>query len=211
MEKFELLKNMIADISNDEKYRKTVFETDDLVFVIRGGEIFAIDAEEMPDYFIHEYSKEEFEYVQRIERELDLDYDVFLPLKGDVVICLEDLIECYEVEDEEENEDKIEQIEKLIDVINDEKSVFYKREQEFLSIFLNRELESGVAYVHNDWDHDESYYYGLDYSIGVYDPLYDVIANEFEFVYPDDFEEQNEEECDRWIEILSEIDKYVVK
>ena len=207
MEKLELLKKMIADISNNEKYRGTVFSTDDLFFVISHDKILATYTDNFPDYFIPEYTTEEFEYVQRIETELDLDEEVFLPYKGDEVDSLEELIEYYEDEDEE---DKIKQIEKLIEILNNEKSIFFDREQEFLNIFLYQELESGVAYVHSSWDHDDSYYYDLDYSIGVCDPLYDVIADEPEFVYPDDFEEQTEE-YDRWIEILSEIDKYVVK
>ena len=211
MEKLELLKKLIADIGNNEKYRGAVFTTDDLFFVIDDDKILAVY--EISDYFISNYTKEEFEEVQRIEKELKLNYKIFLPYKGNQVYSLEELIEYYE--DEEDEEGKIEQIEKLIEALNDEKSIFFDREQEFLGIFLNQELESGVAYVHSDWDHDESYYYNLPYSIGVYDKLYDVIVDEAEFIYPDYIEEYDEpnaqeEECDRWIEILSNIDSYIL-
>ena len=115
-----------------------------------------------------------------------------------------------------DEEDKVEQIENLLDVLSDERSMFFNREEDFLSIFLYPELQSGVPYVHRDWDHDEAYYYDLDYSIGVCDPLYDVIVEEPDFVYPgyiEDYDDCNEQEneCDRWIEILSEIDKHIVK
>ena len=51
--------------------------------------------------------------------------------------------------------------------------------------------------------------------IGECDPLYDVIVDEPEFAYPDDIEDyddrtEQENECDRWIEILSEIGKHIV-
>ena len=212
MEKLELLKKMIADISNSGVYQDSVFQAEDLFFVISDNEILAIYEDSISGYFIPNYTKEEFEEVKRIEKELDLDYKVFLPYKGEVVCCLDDLIECYEDADEE---DKIKQIESLLDVFNDESSMFFDREQEFMGIFLYDELQSGVPYVHRDWDHDEAYYYDLDYSIGVCDPLYDVIVDEAEFIYPDVIEDyddrtEQESECDRWIGILSEIGNYII-
>lgn len=213
MEKLELLKKMIADINNSKKYKDTVFRAEDMLFVISDNEILAIEEDSISGYFFPDYTEEEFEEVKRIEKELALDYEVFLPYKGGVVCCLDDLIEYYENEDEE---DKIKQIENLVEVLSDESSMFFDIEQEFLSIFLYPELQSGVPYVHRDWDHDEAYYDDLDYSIGVCDPLYDVIVEESEFAYPDDIEDyddrnEQENECDRWIEILSEIDKHIVK
>jgi hypothetical protein len=213
MKKLELLKKMIADINNSRKYKGAVFQAEDLLFVISDNKILAIEEDSISGYFFPDYSEEEFKEVKRIEKELALDYEVFLPYKGGVVCCLDDLIEYYENEDEE---DKVEQIDNLVEVLSDESSMFFDREQEFLSIFLYPELQSGVPYVHRDWDHDEAYYDDLDYSIGECDPLYDVIVEESEFAYPDDIEDyddrnEQENECDRWIEILSEIDKHIVK
>ena len=212
MEKLELLKKMIANINNSEEYKDTVFQAEDMFFVISDNKILAIEEDSISGYFIPDYTEEEFEEVKRIEKELDLDYMVFLPCKGDAGCCLDDLIECYENNDKE---DKVEQIENLLDVLSDERSMFFNREEDFLSIFLYPELQSGVPYVHRDWDHDEAYYYDLDYSIGVCDPLYDVIVEEPDFVYPDDIEDyddrtEQENECDRWIEILSEIGKHII-
>lgn len=213
MKKLELLKEKIANINNSEEYKDTVFQAEDMFFVISDNKILAIYEDGISGYFIPDYTEEEFKEVKRIEKELALDDKVFLPYKGGVVCCLDDLIECYENNDEE---DKVEQIENLLDVLSDERSMFFNREEDFLSIFLYPELQSGVPYVHRDWDHDEAYYYGLDYSIGVCDPLYDVIVEEPEFAYPDDIKyyddrTEQENECDRWIEILSEIDKHIVK
>ena len=81
---------------------------------------------------------------------------------------------------------------KLVDVLSDERSMFFNREQEFFNIFLNQELKSSIPYVHSDWDHDDSYYGDLDYSIGECDPLYDVIVAEPEFAYPDDIEDYDD-------------------
>jgi hypothetical protein len=213
MKKLELLKKMIANINNSEEYKDTVFQAEDMFFVISDNKILAIYEDGISGYFIPNYTEEELKEVKRIEKELDLDYMVFLPCKGDAGCCLDDLIECYENNDKE---DKVEQIENLLDVLSDERSMFFNREEDFLSIFLYPELQSGVPYVHRDWDHDEAYYYGLDYSIGVCDPLYDVIVEKPDFVYPDYIEDyddrtEQENECDRWIEILSEIDKHIVK
>ena len=213
MEKLELLKKKIAIINNSEDYKDTVFQAEDMLFVISDNKILAIYEDSISGYFFPDYTEEEFKEVKRIEKELALDYEVFLPYKGGVVCCLDDLIEYYENEDEE---DKVEQIENLLDVLSDERSMFFNREQEFLSIFLYPELQSGVPYVHIDWDHDEAYYDDLDYSIGECDPLYDVIVAEPEFAYPDDIEDyddrnEQEDECDRWIEILSEIGKHILR
>ena len=213
MEKLELLKKMIANINNSEEYKDTVFQAEDMLFVISDNKILAIYEDSISGYFFPDYTEEEFKEVKRIEKELDLDYMVFLPCKGNERCCLDDLIECYENNDKE---DKVEQIENLLDVLSDERSMFFNREDDFLSIFLYPELQSGVPYVHRDWDHDEAYYYDLDYSIGVCDPLYDVIVEEPDFVYPydiDDYDDcaEQENECDRWIEILSEIGKHILR
>lgn len=212
MEKLELLKKMIANINNSEEYKGTVFQAEDMFFVISDNKILAIYEDSISGYFFHDYTEEEVKEVERIEKELALDYKVFLPCKSDARCCLDDLIECYEDNDEE---DKIKQIENLLDVLSDERSMFFHREEDFLSIFLYPGLQSGVPYVHRDWDHDEAYYYGLDYSIGVCDPLYDVIVEEPDFIYPYDIDDydncaEQENECDRWIEILSEIGKHIV-
>lgn len=212
MKKLELLKEKIANINNSEEYKDTVFQSEDMFFVISDNKILAIYEDSISGYFFPNYTEEEFKEVKRIEKELDLDYMVFLPCKGNERCCLDDLIECYENNDKE---DKVEQIENLLDVLSDERSMFFNREDDFLSIFLYPELQSGVPYVHRDWDHDEAYYYGLDYSIGVCDPLYDVIVEEPDFVYPydiDDYDDcaEQENECDRWIEILSEIGKHIL-
>ncbi len=213
MKKLELLKEKIANINNSEEYKDTVFQAEDMFFVISDNKILVIYEDGISGYFIPDYTEEEFKEVKRIEKELDLDYMVFLPCKGDAGCSLDDLIECYENNDEE---DKVEQIENLLDVLSDERSMFFNREEAFLSIFLYPELQSGVPYVHRDWDHDEAYYYDLDYSIGVCDPLYDVIVEESEFAYPDDIEDyddrnEQENECDRWIAILSEIGKHILR
>lgn len=212
MKKLELLKEKIANINNSEEYKDTVFQAEDMFFVISDNKILAIYEDNISSYFFHNYTEEEYKEAERIVKELDLDYMMFLPCKGIDRCCLDDLIECYENNDEE---DKVEQIEKLLDVLNDERSMFFNREDNFLSIFLYPELQSGVPYVHRDWDHDEGYDYGLGYSIGVCDPLYDVIVEEPDFVYPDYIEDyddrtEQENECDRWIEILSEIGKHIV-
>lgn len=212
MKKLALLKKMISEINQDEKYQDTVFQTDDMFFVICDNQILAIDQDSISGYFFHEYSKKEVAEVERIEKELGLDDMVFLPCKGNLGCGLDDLLESYEIAGEEE---KIHQVEKLIEVLSDEKSIFFNREGDFLSIYLYPELQGGIPYVHREWDHDESYYYDLDYSIGECDPLYDVIVEEAEVILPDEIEDyddcaEQEDECDRWIEILSNIDRHIL-
>ena len=133
MKKLELLKKKIANINNSEEYKDIVFQAEDMLFVISDNKILAIYEDSISGYFIPDYTEEEYKEVKRIEKELALDYEVFLPYKGGVVGCLDDLIEYYENEVEE---DKIKQIENLLDVLSDERSMFFNREEDFLSIFL---------------------------------------------------------------------------
>ena len=84
-----------------------------------------------------------------------------------------------------------------------------------MNIFLHPDLESGIAYVHRQWDHDASYYLNLPFSTGVNDPLYDVIVNEPDFVISPDLESDEEEEeldetCDHWIDILDHLEDYIL-
>lgn len=208
MNNAELLKKMIADISNDPKYFGKVYEFDDILFII-DEKIYAIDNYDI-SYYTPCFTEEESKEVKRIEKELDLQYEIFLPIKGGVAWGLQELIEYY---GDEKSENKINHINKLINELSKEDSIFYKREEAFLNIFLNPDLESGVPYVHSQWDHDEAYYLGLPFSTGVEDPLYEVIRYDSEFYFPDDELEDDEDydnECKQWIDILSDINKYSI-
>lgn len=232
MEKLELLKKMISDISHNSKYNGAVFYGGgDGYFAFYEGKIYVIEWKDLSCFSIH-FTPEEKQEVERIENELKLSYLTFLPIRGGVAYDLQSLIEYYtggedyDEEDEEaedydvpEVKDKINEIKKLQAVFEDETSIFYHRESHFLDLFLYSEVEiSDAPYVCSAWDHDDAYYYGLPFSTGACVLLYDMVVDDESFDELDYIENNNElstEEkeglCDRWIEILSEIDKYIVK
>ena len=212
MNKFEILKQKIAEICNNKAYSGNIYNDDCDWFVIEDNQISVISEDYIDGYFIPDFTEEEKKEVERIAAELNLNWEIYLPITGGVVSDLCSLIEYYE--DLEENEAEIAEIERLAEVLNQKDSIFYNREDAFKTIFLYPDLKSGIAYVHRQWDHDEAYYLDLPFSTGVDDPLYDIIANEPEFVFPCELE--SEEECeeldetyDHWIEILDHLDDYI--
>lgn len=244
MEKLAILKKMIADISNNEYYKGVVFYGDnDDYFAFCEGKIYVTEREDLSYFFSIHFTPEEKQEVARIEKELKLNGLTFLPIRGHVAYDLQSLIEYYTGEDydeededyDEEDEDcnddkdaeiredpdvknKIEEIKKLQAVFKDKTSIFYHRESQFLELYLYPEIKiSGAPYVRSSWDHDDAYYYGLNFSTGVCDLLYDIVVGYDSLVYPDLIEddsdstdEEKEKEYDRWIEILSEIDGRIV-
>ena len=200
MEKLETLKKMIAEISNNPRYIGKVFQTDTDFFAICGNQLYISENEY--EYYVMNYTEEEYNYVMKVEKELNLDWDLLLPYKGSVVCDLSDLYDYYE-----DKEDKQRQVEKLLELLGDEKSIFFDREREFLQILMLKEFESGEVCVHTYWDHDDAYYMGLDYRTGVFDSLFDIIVDDACRIYLDDFDD---EECEMWIEILSDLDQYMV-
>ena len=214
MEKLKILTKMISDISNNEKYQGAVFSAEeDCYFAFMQDKLYEIEWPDLSYMTLH-FTEEEKKEVARIEAELELNYETFLPIRGGVAHGLDSLIEYY-ADDEAQ---KIAEIKKLRAVFEDENSIFYHKEQHFLDLFLYSEINySDSPYVYSDWDHDDAYYYNLPFSTGAYDSLYDCVANPIEStVYPDYFDanyctpEEKEEMCDRWIEILSNIDEYIV-
>lgn len=227
MEKLAILKKMIADISNNEYYKGAVFYGDgDDYFAFSEGKIYVTEWEDLNYFSIH-FTPEEQQEVARIENELELRHLTFLPIRGGVAHDLKNLIEYYTGEDyDEDDEDaeyyndpeirnKINEIKKLQAVFEDKNSVFYHRESHFMDLYLYSEVEiSGAPYVRSDWDHDAAYYCDLPFSTGACDLLYDVVIGPDSCIYPDIIEdndwstdEEKEEMCDRWIEILSEINR----
>ena len=225
MEKRELLKKMIADICNNECYDGAVFYgDDDDYFAFHEGNLHVLEGEDLSYFSVH-FTPEEKQEVDRIANELKLDPLTFLAIRGGIVDCLQSLIECYEEYDgdeEEEVENKIGEIEKLMAVFEDESSIFYHRESKFLDLYLFPEIKiSGAPYVLCDWDHDDAYYYDLPISTGVCDLLYDVVVGMDSYIALDrelDYiendcdltAEEKEEAYDHWIEILSEIGNRIV-
>ena len=213
MRKNELLKQKIAEICNNKAYSRNIYNDDCYLFVINNNQISVIDEDAIDGYFIPDYTEEDEKEAERIRAELNLNWKNYLPIEGGVVSGLHSLIEYYE--DQEENEAKIEEIERLVEVLSQKDSIFFNRENIFLNIFLHPDLESGIAYVHRQWDHDASYYLDLPYSTGVNDPLYDIIVNEPDFVISPDLESDEEEEeldetCDHWIDILDQLEDYIL-
>jgi hypothetical protein len=206
MRKNELLKQKIAEICNNNAYSRNIYNDDCYLFVIDNNQISVIDEDSIDGYFIPNYTEEDEKEVERIKAELNLNLKNYLPIKGGVVSGLRSLIEYYE--DLEEDEAKIEEIERLVEVLSQKDSIFFNREHIFLNIFLHPDLESGIAYVHRQWDHDASYYLNLPFSTGVNDPLYDIIANDPEFVIESD--EEDDEICDYWIDILDHLEDYII-
>lgn len=149
MEKHELLKKLISDISNNEIYIRAVFYGDnDDYFAFCEGKVHVLEWEDLSYFSIH-FTPEEKQEVKRIENELNLNYLTFLPIRGGVAYDLQSLIEYYtgvedydeeEVDAEEDNDpgvtDKIDEIRKLQAVFKDENSIFYHRESKFLELFF---------------------------------------------------------------------------
>ena len=214
MRKIDLLKQKISEICNNKKFSRNIYSDDCYLFVIEDNQISVISEDYIDGYFIQDYTEEEKNAVERITAELNLNWETYLPIIGGVASGLSSLIEYYE--DIEEEEAKIEEIERLVEVLSQEDSIFFNRENIFLNIFLNPDLESGIAYVHREWDHDASYYLDLPFSTGVNDPLYDIIVNEPDFVISPDLESDEEEEeldeetCDHWINILDHLEDYII-
>ena len=209
MKKNELLKQKIAEICNNNAYSRNIYNDDCYLFVINNNQISVIDEDSIDGYFIQDYTEEEKNAVERITAELNWHWETYLPIIGGVASGLSSLIEYYE--DLEEDEAKIEEIERLVEVLSQKDSIFFNRENVFLNIFLHPDLESGIAYVHRQWDHDASYYLNLPFSTGVNDPLYDIIANEPEFVIDSGEEgEEADEICDYWIDILDHLEDYIL-
>jgi hypothetical protein len=206
MRKIELLKQKIAEICNNNAYSRNIYNDDCYLFVIDNNQISVIDEDSIDGYFIQDYTEEEKNAVERITAELNWHWETYLPIIGRVASDLSSLIEYYE--DLEEDEAKIEEIERLVEVLSQKDSIFFNRENIFLNIFLHPDLESGIAYVHRQWDHDASYYLNLPFSTGVNDPLYDIIVNESEFVI--DSDEEDDEICDYWINILDHLEDYIL-
>ena len=206
MRKNELLKQKIAEICNNNAYSRNIYNDDCYLFVIENNQISVIDEDSIDGYFIQDYTEEEEKEVERIKAELNWHWETYLPIIGGVASGLSSLIEYYE--DQEEDEAKIEEIERLVEVLSQKDSIFFNRENIFLNIFLHPDLKSGIAYVHRQWDHDASYYLDLPFSTGVNDPLYDIIVNEPEFVI--DSDEEDDEICDYWIDILDHLEDYII-
>ena len=206
MRKNELLKQKIAEICNNNAYSRNIYSDDCYLFVIEDNQISVISEDYIDGYFIQDYTEEEKNAVERITAELNLNWETYLPIIGGVASGLYSLIEYYE--DLEEEEAKIEEIERLVEVLSQKDSIFFNREDIFLNIFLHPDLESGIAYVHRQWDHDLSYYLNLPFSTGVNDPLYDIIENDSEFVI--DSDEEDDEICDYWIDILDHLEDYIL-
>jgi hypothetical protein len=205
-EKIELLKQKIAEICNNNAYSRNIYNDDCYLFVIENNQISVIDEDSIDGYFIPNYTEEDEKEVERIKAELNLNWEKYLPIIGGVASDLSSLIEYYE--DIEEDEAKIEEIERLVEVLSQKDSIFFNREHIFLNIFLHPDLESGIAYVHRQWDHYLSYYLNLPFSTGVNDPLYDIIENDSEFVI--DSDEEDDEICDYWIDILDHLEDYIL-
>ena len=227
MEKRELLKKLIVDICNNKAYEKAVFRGEnDEYFAFNEGMVHVLEYDDL-DYFSIHFTPEEKQEVEKIENELKLSDSTFLPIRGGAVDDLEGLLEYYTMYADEDEEDPgaekaIDEIERLQAVFEDKNSIFYHRESHFLELFLFPEIEiSDEPYVRCDWDHDEAYYYDLPFSTGVCDLLYDVVVGEDSFVELDCTldcvvtntyltEEEQEEEYDRWIEVLSNIGSYII-
>ena len=209
MTKNEILMQKVAEVCGNEINHTNIYETDDCKFVITVENIYLLydyDYEDL-NYFIPEFTEAEFKEVKRIKAELNLNLEIYLPLEGGVVYGLELLMDYYDCDNAE---DKAEEIGRLIEELNKEGSLFYKRESEFLNIFLHDDFKPGVAYVHSDWDHDEAYYLGLPFSTGVYDTLYEIIVDNASITLPEDYKYFENEECDFWISVLSNLDEYLI-
>ena len=208
MKKFELIKKLIADISNNEKYKGNIYverssyDEYDSFFVVENDNIYTSGKE---DYYVYDFIEEEVEYVKQINEELCLYMYEF----GREWLTIEELVEYYY---DQEDEEAVLQIEKLLDVLNDEKSLFYRRKDNFVHILNRLDLKSGVKYVYREpneellrWKDDITPYWSLE-------PLYDTIKDE---CCEDIMEtladlDEDDEELDHWINILSEIDKYIL-
>ena len=216
MDKLELLKKMIADVCNNEANYRNIYQTDECLFVVNKDCIYVLyekDFEDMNNYFIPDFTEEESKEAKKIAKDINLNRHIYLPIVGGVVSDLESLIEYYE--DDDKYEEKAEEINKLIKELSQENSIFYNCEHKFLDLFLYPHLESGIAYVHSEWDHDEAYYYHLPFRTGVEDPLYEVIENEWSIVLPDiidelENDEEVDEECNYWIYVLSNLNNFIL-
>ena len=131
MEKIETLKKMIAEIGKNPKYVGKVFQTSMEFFVICGNQLYINENEY--EYNVTNYTEEEYNYVMKVEKDLNLDWDLLLPYQGSVVYGLSDLYDYYE-----DKEDKQRQVEKLLELLGDEKSIFFDREQELKSMMISK-------------------------------------------------------------------------
>ena len=210
MPRLELLKQKVAEACGNEANHRNIYETDFCKFIIGKQGIYLLYDDDYEDlnYFVPEFTEEEFKEVKRIESELRLNWDIYLPIEGSVALDLESLIEYYY--DDDDAEAKTKEISRLIEELDREDSVFYNREYKFLDIFLHGKLKSGIAYVHSEWDHDDAYYLGLPFSTGIYDTLYEIIADNASLTLPEDLKCFEDDECDYWIDVLSNLDKYLI-
>jgi len=123
MRKNELLKQKIAEICNNKAYSRNIYNDDCYLFVINNNQISVIDEDAIDGYFIPDYTEEDEKEVERIRAELNLNWKNYLPIEGGVVSGLHSLIEYYE--DQEENEAKIAEIERLVEILSQKDSIFF--------------------------------------------------------------------------------------
>lgn len=204
MNKIELIKKLITDISNNEKYKGAIYNVDDCFFVIENDIIYI--SEEI-HYDVCNFIPEEVEYVKQAKEELDLD-DFIFRREG---FNLEDLLECYY---DSEDEESALQVEKLLDFLADEKSLFHGREDYFVHILNRLDLKNGEKYVYREPDEETLRYTDDIEPYWSEVPLYDAILDEYYYlINPDcwDEDDEDDEELEHWIKVLTEIDKYTLE
>ena len=208
MTKFELLKQKVAEVCSNEANRQHIFDADDWLFIVKEDRICVIDGSDLC-VFTPDYSEEDMKEACRIIYNMSDKGYSFLHkgvLSGSIYnldSLIDDFCEDDDIEPEVEKD-----IEELIELLTKEDCRFYGRDADFFYLHMHEGLESGIAYVHSDWDHDEAYYNGWSFHTGVDDPLYDVIEEEPSLVIPDDLKNEDED-CDFWIDVLSNLDQYI--
>ena len=140
MRKIELLKRKIAEICNNKAYSGNIYNYDGYLFVIEDNQISVIPEDYIDGYFIPDFTEKDEKEGERIVAELNLNWEIYLPIEGGEVSDLCSLIEYYG--DMEENEAKISEIERLAEELNRKDSIFFNREDVFLTILLNPGLKS---------------------------------------------------------------------
>ena len=85
----------------NEANHSNIYETDYCKFVITSHKIYFLYDDDYEDlnYFVPEFTEEEFREVKRIEAELNLGREIYLPIIGGVASDLKSLIEYYEDDD----------------------------------------------------------------------------------------------------------------
>lgn len=72
-------------------------------------------------------------------------------------------------------------------------------------------IEFFGKFISNFYDIITGYYLDLPFSTGVYDTLYEIIADNTSMTFPECFKYfEDDEECDYWIDVLSNLDKYLI-